>query len=138
MALCRFLCDDPIVQRIPIAGTGDEESIVDVHAKDPLASIMGVPAGYSLSHLKTDRACLPESVRAELRLKESLHAKETGWAKKDQLMYTAFELHTRAKNVQKRWDDSIANDTPPLAEMNPEQRGKAWRSVVKQAKQTTN
>ena len=62
---------------------------------------MGVPAGYCGEHPPVNRDKLSERMLRDVRLGETVTEDEFKWKDKDELKYTANELHVKANLVLK-------------------------------------
>lgn len=114
--------------------TKDDIRVRDIHQKDVVAYVMGVPAGYAGEHPPVSRDNLPPQVTATLRDGDRLTDDEATWDDTYELKYTAYELHKRAQCMQEAWEASFDKVHPPLHLQPPEDRAKAWKKLVAEAK----
>ena len=126
-AACRFLCKDTSERKVPV--TSDCERIPRIHKMDHAAACLGVPAGYCGDHPHVDRDNLPPHQLDLLRVGEPV-PDEIDWKHKGELMYTAYEMHARAKHMQEWYAKQKAKIVPPLHELPVTKRQEQWDKLV--------
>lgn len=128
-ATCRFLCKEKCERNVPV--TADCERIQQIHEQDREAAALGVPAGYCGDHPPIDRDDLPPHHLEQLRVGEPvLVDDDIDWKDKGELMYTAYELHARAKHMQNWYAKQKAKIVPPLHELPVTKRTEQWEKLV--------
>lgn len=127
----RFTYEAKASRRMP--ATKDAVRVPDIHERDAVASMLGVPAGYAGEHPPVSRGQLPPTYANTLRNGDRLTDDEAEWEDTHEMKYTAYELHERAQHVQNLWDKAVMEVQPPLHQQSPEDRKKAWKKLMKDA-----
>lgn len=130
--ICRFPYQSVSKQEVPATKEDSPRRIPEIHKTDAFASAMGVPAGYCGDWPSVDRDALPPHHAAQLRL-GTVSDEQFDWDQKEELFFTAHELHQRAKDMQQWWDDEYAKIQPPLESLPEEDRRREWEDLTAKA-----